>query len=183
MNGEQCRAARALLGLSQPALAKLAAVGENQLRQFESGKRVPGRGSIQKLRGALAVRGIEFISDSDGFGLKVNPRATAEPKGESLSLLDHEIKPKLELEFAAVNDLHPAQCRAARGFLKWSQAEAAAQLGVGLSLLISFENGRRPQRKNLDKIKAAFECSGVSFHRSGARLSVSMDNPATDLPG
>jgi DNA-binding transcriptional regulator YiaG len=103
---------------------------------------------------------------------------------ESHSIQDAPtIKSKVEIELSATDDLHPAQCRAARGFLKWSQAEAAVQLGVGLSLLISFENGRRPQRKNLDKIKAAFEQSGVAFHRNGARLSVSMDDPATEPAG
>jgi hypothetical protein len=49
---------------------------------------------------------------------------------------------------------------------------------VGLSLLVSFENGRRPQRKNLDNIKAAFERAGIAFHRNGMRLEVSMEDLA-----
>jgi DNA-binding transcriptional regulator YiaG len=125
------------------------------------------------------VRGIEFISDSDGFGLKKNPNATARAMDESLSVQEAAaIKPKVEVELSASNDLHPAQCRAARGFLKWSQAEAATQLGVGLSLLASFENGRQPQRKNLENIKAAFERAGIAFHRNGRRLEVSMEELA-----
>jgi transcriptional regulator with XRE-family HTH domain len=167
MNAEQCRAARAILGITQPELAKLARVSENTLREFEGGKRTPIRGSVQKLRAALVVSGIEFLSDADGFGVRKN----------AYSLGEHPVtvRPKKESQIFSESELQPAQCRAARGFLKWSQSEAAAALGVGLSMLVGFENGTRPQRQNLERIKAGFELAGVAFTAEASRLSVSIE--------
>jgi transcriptional regulator with XRE-family HTH domain len=85
------------------------------------------------------------------------------------------IRPKIELELSLDGVISSEQCRAARGFLKWSQAEAAMKLGVGLSLLVTFENGRRPQARNLGRIKAAFERAGIDFAAAGCRLVVAMD--------
>ena len=36
----------------------------------------------------------------------------------------------------------PAQCRAARGLLKWTQEELAVRSGVGAPAIINFEGGK-----------------------------------------
>lgn len=60
--------------------------------------------------------------------------------------------------------LSPAQSRAARGLLDWSQAELAKRSNLGESTVRDFEKGRRtPTVNNLAAICAALEVAGVTF--------------------
>jgi transcriptional regulator with XRE-family HTH domain len=114
MNGEQCRAARALLGITQPELAQIAGVGENQLRQFEGGKHVPQRGGLQRLRAALVVRGIEFTSDAEGFGVRKNVSSDSGGRlGHPLDASTPAIRPKLEIEISGTGKSPPSVGRPA----------------------------------------------------------------------
>lgn len=65
----------------------------------------------------------------------------------------------------------PAQCRAARGLLEWTQSQLAASARVGLSTVRSFERGvHTPVTHNLAAIRAALEGAGVEFIERGVRL-------------
>jgi transcriptional regulator with XRE-family HTH domain len=65
-------------------------------------------------------------------------------------------------------DLHPAQCRAARGLLEWSQGRLAKAAGLGMSTVRDFEKGRKtPLPKNLAAIRAVLEIAGVQFINPG----------------
>ncbi|MFG1282264.1 helix-turn-helix domain-containing protein [Xanthobacter autotrophicus] len=60
--------------------------------------------------------------------------------------------------------LTPAQCRAARALIGWSQPKLAAACGAGVSTIRDFETGKRtPIANNLTAIRAALEAAGVIF--------------------
>lgn len=60
----------------------------------------------------------------------------------------------------------PAQCRAARALLDWSQQDLAKAAHLGLSTIRDFEKGRRvPTYNNLQGIRIALEQAGVEIGR------------------
>jgi ribosome-binding protein aMBF1 (putative translation factor) len=65
--------------------------------------------------------------------------------------------------------MSPEQCRAARGWLGWSQQTLADRAKVSVSTLKDFEGRRRkPIANNLDAIKRALEAAGVEFTNGDA---------------
>lgn len=81
----------------------------------------------------------------------------------------------------------PAQCRAARGLIEWSQTDLAKAATVGLSTVRNFETARSvPITNNLAAIRAALEAAGVEFipengGGAGVRLAKRTKAP-TDSP-
>lgn len=73
----QCRAARALINMTQNTLADLADLSAVTLNQFENGKRIPGLVHLLALRAALEVEGVIFI-DQRKYGRGVQLRARDE---------------------------------------------------------------------------------------------------------
>ena len=73
--------------------------------------------------------------------------------------------------------LTPAQCRAARALLDWSQQQLAHTAAVGIVTVRQFEAGKgQPRRATLTVIKQALEGAGVEFtngDRPGVRLNKS----------
>lgn len=58
----------------------------------------------------------------------------------------------------------PAQCRAARGLLDWSQQDLATQAGVGVVTIRQVEAGvNEPRRATLVVVRQAFEAAGIEF--------------------
>jgi predicted transcriptional regulator len=66
----QCRAARALLGISQRELALRAGVTQLVLNRFERGKSDPRASTLEKIENALIAAGVEF-SETGGLGVKL----------------------------------------------------------------------------------------------------------------
>jgi len=58
------------------------------------------------------------------------------------------------------NTLLPAQCRAARGLLNWSQAELAERAGVSRSTVKDFETGRHALHHSTERLLMAAIESG-----------------------
>lgn len=60
--------------------------------------------------------------------------------------------------------MSPEQCRAARGWLGWSQQTLADRAKVSVSTLKDFEGPRRkPIANNLAAIRRALESAGIEF--------------------
>jgi transcriptional regulator with XRE-family HTH domain len=58
----------------------------------------------------------------------------------------------------------PAQCRAARGLIDWSQLELAQRAGVGIVTIRQLEAGNHaPRRATLEVVRRALEAGGVEF--------------------
>ena len=70
--------------------------------------------------------------------------------------------------------INPAQCRAARGLLGWSQQDLAGEAGVGIVTVHQLEAGTSsPRRATLHVIRRAFEHAGVEFiDENGGGLGV-----------
>jgi DNA-binding XRE family transcriptional regulator len=61
-------------------------------------------------------------------------------------------------------DISPAQCRAARALLNWTQETLAVKTGVALKTVRAFENGRtKPLGITRAAIKQALEKAGIEF--------------------
>jgi DNA-binding XRE family transcriptional regulator len=73
MTPSQCKAARALLGLSQERLAAAAEVSPTTVTNFEIEKSVPQRSTLRAMQRALEAAGIEF-QDGDAQGVRLKPR-------------------------------------------------------------------------------------------------------------
>jgi transcriptional regulator with XRE-family HTH domain len=70
---------------------------------------------------------------------------------------------------SAPQDLTPAQARAARALLAWSQQDLATKANIATSTVADFERGRRtPVPQNAQAMRAAFERDGISFPVGGA---------------
>ena len=58
----------------------------------------------------------------------------------------------------------PAQCRAARGLLDWSQQALAESAGIGIVTVRQLEAGlTAPRRATIQVVRRAFEAAGIEF--------------------
>jgi transcriptional regulator with XRE-family HTH domain len=77
--------------------------------------------------------------------------------------------------------MSPAQSRAARGLINWSQETLAARASVSVTTLRNFERGATvPVTNNLAAIRAALEAAGVQFiEENGGGPGVRLRQPST----
>ena len=66
MTPSQCRAARALIDLTQPQLAEAASVGLSTVVDFEKSRRAVSDAAKEAIRAALEAAGVEFIPENGG---------------------------------------------------------------------------------------------------------------------
>lgn len=66
MTPSQCRAARALVAMSQDRLAEASGVAKRTIASFEKEDRQPYDRTINALRTALESAGVEFIPENGG---------------------------------------------------------------------------------------------------------------------
>jgi transcriptional regulator with XRE-family HTH domain len=77
----------------------------------------------------------------------------------------------------------PAQCRAARGLVEWSQRELAEHAGVGIVTIRQLEAGsHEPRRATLEVVRRALEAAGVEFiDENGGGAGVRLREPQNTL--
>ena len=63
----------------------------------------------------------------------------------------------------------PAQCRAARALLDWSQERLSEASGVGSKTIVDFEQGKRkPFARTIRDLRETFEAAGIEFTNGDA---------------
>jgi predicted transcriptional regulator len=62
----QCKAARALLGITQTELANAAELGLSTVVDFEKGRRQVSSSAVNAILNALLEAGVEFIGENGG---------------------------------------------------------------------------------------------------------------------
>jgi transcriptional regulator with XRE-family HTH domain len=64
----------------------------------------------------------------------------------------------------------PAQVRAARAWLYWSQQELAQRAGLSVKAVNHYENGDgSAHRGTIDRLRTALEEAGIEFRFTGAK--------------
>ncbi|MCW3780276.1 helix-turn-helix domain-containing protein [Defluviimonas salinarum] len=66
MTPSQCRAARALVSMSQDQLADASGVAKRTIASFEMEQRRPYERTLDAIRAALEAAGVEFIPENGG---------------------------------------------------------------------------------------------------------------------
>lgn len=76
MTPAQCRAARALVAMSQDRLAEASGVAKRTIASFEKEERQPYDRTLSALRLALEKAGIEFLAENGGgAGVRLRNRS------------------------------------------------------------------------------------------------------------
>ena len=75
--------------------------------------------------------------------------------------------------------ISPAQCRAARALLGWSQDQLSVASKVAKATIANFEAGKRaPYERTLADIRESLEAAGVSFiAQNGGGAGVRLAKP------
>src|SRR3979411_1352367 len=111
MTPAQCRAARALLEITQSELAAKSRLGLSTVVDFEKGRRQVSDDAIRAMQTALERSGIEFNENGAGIGLTRMGFAETVPIITDLTHVGYEPKKR--------GLLSSTQIRAARALLKW----------------------------------------------------------------
>lgn len=79
----------------------------------------------------------------------------------------------------------PAQCRAARALIEWTQPRLADAAKLGLSTIVDFEKSRRPVSiEAVTAICRALERAGVKFiPENGGGAGVRLEKPTVASDG
>lgn len=67
-----------------------------------------------------------------------------------------------------VATMTPAQCRAARGLLNWSEDRLASAAGINVFIVRDFEGEKSVPRTTTQALRRAFEAAGIEFSDHGA---------------
>ena len=160
MTPAQCRAARALLGLTQPELAAAAGLGLSTIVDFEKGRRRVSADAVKAIQQALERAGIAFTKRGAEIAFKEN-RAVADVTFSSPGLYEYTTHVG-----GIFNPLSGAQVRAARALLRWSAQDLARAAALGVNTIRRAElaeDATSLTAANQAAIRRALEAAGVIF--------------------
>jgi transcriptional regulator with XRE-family HTH domain len=139
----QCRAARALLGITQSELAEAARLGLSTVVDFERGRRQVSGHAIKALKDALKRAGVAFSGAGVAFS------------SVSSSTYDNS---------TMTTPMTNAQIRMARAALNWTVRDLAEATGLHRNTITNIEIGRYAgDQKSLGRIATVLRKAGVDF--------------------
>jgi transcriptional regulator with XRE-family HTH domain len=159
MTPAQCRAARALAGMTQSELAAQAGLGLSTVVDFEKQRRTVSVDAAGAMRRALERIGVVFNPNGAGVTLELPLTAgLAEPPSPFSTHMDPSPgKPRT---------LSSAQIRAARALVRWSAQDLARASALGVNTIRRAELAKERvslTRANELAIRRALEGAGVLF--------------------
>ncbi|MCK2055954.1 XRE family transcriptional regulator [Methylobacterium sp. 37f] len=81
---------------------------------------------------------------------------------------DEGIPSGLQAEASGPNTMTPAQSRAARALLNWSESDLAGKLGLGEDFVRNFESGgREAPSGQIEAMRSVFMTQGILFSQDG----------------
>jgi DNA-binding XRE family transcriptional regulator len=160
MTPAQCRAARALLDMTQPELAAAAGLGLSTVIDFEKERRQLSDDAVEAIKGALGRAGIAFK------GRGVAMAASELRRGLADAPVRYRKSAHVESIANKIGLLSSAQIRAARALLRWSAADLARHSALGVNTIRRAEvaeEGTSLTLANDLAIRRALEAAGVVF--------------------
>jgi transcriptional regulator with XRE-family HTH domain len=164
----QCRAARALLDMTQSELAAAAGLGLSTIVDFEKGRRQVSNNGIRAIQSALERAGLRF--DKGVLGVATMRTAFADVSdifvAEKAEKARNAQKSHLGEKLKKKRWLASTQIRAARALLKWSTAELAQASALGVNTIRRAEAAEKETAltaANELAIRRALETAGVVF--------------------
>lgn len=154
----QCRAARALLGITQSELAEAASLGLSTVVDFEKGRRRVSSQAVKAIQDALKRIGIAFNGGGAAVGL-------ASPIGPFMPILTESTHSVLRDQKEG-GSLSSAQIRAARALLRWSAQDLARESALGVNTIRRAEVAEESISLTVANelaIRRALEAAGVLF--------------------
>src|ERR1700745_2759915 len=134
MTPEQCRAARALLDITQSKLAHEAGLGLSNVVDFEKRRRPVSNDAIKAMQNALQRAGIAFNQRGVEIALTFQALAEGEPPFRELTHVGYKATKN------GVNMLSVSQISAARALLKWSAPDLTRKSALGVNTIRRAEN-------------------------------------------
>jgi transcriptional regulator with XRE-family HTH domain len=165
MTPAQCRAARALLDITQSELAAAAGLGLSTVVDFEKERRQVSDDAIEAIQGALERAGIAFKGRGVAIAL---PEAKTEALGKFVADAPTIFRESTYMGSVPnkIGLLSSAQIRAARALLRWSAADLARHSALGVNTIRRAEvaeEGTSLTLANDMAIRRVLEAAGVVF--------------------
>jgi len=154
----QCRAARALLGITQSELAEAAGLGLSTVVDFEKERRRVSRQAVNALHDALKGAGIAF--NAGGTAVAFSP---ANDMSTIILGKSHHTGSKVQRNGGLLSS---AQIRAARALLRWSAQDLARESALGVNTIRRAEVAEQNISLTVANelaIRRALEAAGVVF--------------------
>lgn len=149
MTPNECRAARALLGMSQRQLGISAGVDADSTRRFENQPATVSHRTVEKLKAQLQALGIIFSRTRTARGVRLT--SWKAKKGQT--------------------GIEPLQIIAGRALLFWSQIDLGNAAGLNIASIKKFEHSLdRGHRFTLEQIVRTLRSAGIEFVAGGGVL-------------